>query len=146
MEFVSMSIEFGIRNSEFGSDFLFLKYSSKMKKDALREKSFMFAIRIVNMYKYLCENKKEYVMSKQLLRSGTSIGANVREAKRAQSTPDFYTKLTIALKEADETTYWLDLLHETGYLSQIEYDDVSKDCEELLRMLVSSTKTLKEKK
>ena len=106
----------------------------------------MFAIRIVNMYKYLCENKKEYVMSKQLLRSGTSIGANVREAKRAQSTPDFYTKLTIALKEADETTYWLDLLHETGYLSQIEYDDVSKDCEELLRMLVSSTKTLKEKK
>lgn len=106
----------------------------------------MFAIRIVNMYKYLCENKKEYVMSKQLLRSGTSIGANVREAKRAQSTPDFYTKLTIALKEADETTYWLDLLHETGYLSQIEYDDVAKDCEELLRILVSATKTLKEKK
>lgn len=106
----------------------------------------MFAIRIVNMYKYLCENKKEYVMSKQLLRSGTSIGANVREAKRAQSTPDFYTKLTIALKEADETTYWLDLLHETGYLSQIEYDDVVKDCEELLRILVSATKTLKEKK
>lgn len=117
-----------------------------MKKDVLREKSFMFAIRIVNMYKYLCENKKEYVMSKQLLRSGTSIGANVREAKRAQSTPDFYTKLTIALKEADETTYWLDLLHETGYLSQIEYDDVVKDCEELLRILVSATKTLKEKK
>lgn len=106
----------------------------------------MFAIRIVNMYKYLCENKKEYVMSKQLLMSGTSIGANVREAKRAQSTPDFYTKLTIALKEADETTYWLDLLHETGYLSQIEYDDVVKDCEELLRILVSATKTLKEKK
>lgn len=117
-----------------------------MKKDVLREKSFMFAIRIVNMYKYLCENKKEYVMSKQLLRSGTSIGANVMEAKRAQSTPDFYTKLTIALKEADETTYWLDLLHETGYLSQIEYDDVVKDCEELLRILVSATKTLKEKK
>lgn len=117
-----------------------------MKKDVLREKSFMFAIRIVNMYKYLCENKKEYVMSKQLLMSGTSIGANVREAKRAQSTPDFYTKLTIALKEADETTYWLDLLHETGYLSQIEYDDVVKDCEELLRILVSATKTLKEKK
>ena len=93
-----------------------------MKKDnVIKTKSYLFAVRIVNLYKFLTEEKKEFVMSKQLLRSGTSIGANVREAEQAESKADFIHKLSIALKEANETEYWLDLLQETKFLNNSEY-------------------------
>ncbi|MEE0951685.1 MAG: four helix bundle protein [Paludibacteraceae bacterium] len=112
------------------------------------DKSKAFAIRIVNLYKYLYKNDdplmREYVMSKQILRSGTSIGANAREARRAQSTPDFITKLYIALKEADETSYWLELLHETGFITDEMFESVYADCEELLKLLTSIIKTTQE--
>ena len=115
-----------------------------MKETALQKKSKAFAIRIIRMYQYLCEEKKEYILSKQVLRSGTSIGANIREAKRAQSTPDFYAKLYISLKEAEETEYWLELLVETDYITKEMFDSINNDCEEIIKLLVSSTKTLKE--
>ena len=115
-----------------------------MKETALQRKSKAFAVRIIKMYQYLCEEKKEYVLSKQVLRSGTSIGANIREAKRAQSTPDFYAKLFISLKEAEETEYWLELLVETDYITKEIFNSIYTDCEEIIKMLVSSTKTLKE--
>lgn len=117
-----------------------------MKETALQIKSKAFAVKIINMYKYLCDEKHEYILSKQILRSGTSIGANVREAKRAQTTPDFYAKLFISLKEAEETEYWLELLSETDYLSKNMFDSLYADCEELIKLLVSSTKTIKENK
>ena len=98
-----------------------------MKENIIEDKSFDFAVRIVNLYKYLVDEQKEYVMSKQLLRSGTSIGANVAESKRAQTRPDFHTKLTIASKEANETYYWLRLLHRTEYLSDKEFESIEKD-------------------
>ncbi len=115
-----------------------------MKETALQKKSKAFAVRIIKMYQYLCEEKHEYVLSKQVLRSGTSIGANVREAKRAQTTPDFYAKLFIALKEAEETEYWLELLVETDYISQSLFESIYSDNEELIKLLVSSTKTINE--
>lgn len=90
------------------------------RKNIIKEKSFAFAIEVVNLYKVLAE-KKEFVLSRQMLRSGTSIGANIREAEHAQSRADFIHKLSISLKEANETEYWLDLLHETKYLSEIEF-------------------------
>lgn len=105
----------------------------------LREKSFAFAKRIVHLYEYLCE-KKEYVMSKQVLRSGTSIGANIRESGRGQSKADFAAKLSIALKEADETLFWLELLKETGYIEERLADSLCEDCEEIIKILVSVTK------
>lgn len=117
-----------------------------MKETALQIKSKAFAVKIINMYKYLCDEKHEYILSKQILRSGTSIGANVREAKRAQTTPDFYAKLFISLKEAEETEYWLELLSETDYISKNMFDSLYADCEELIKLLVSSTKTIKENK
>ena len=112
-------------------------------KQLLQKKSFAFAVRIVNLYKYLVEQKSEYVISKQILRSGTSIGANLREAKRAQSTLDFHTKLTIALKEADESAYWLELLCETNFIDKKMYDSIQTDCEEIIKLLASITKTTK---
>lgn len=113
-----------------------------MKKDnVIEDKSFRFAVRIVNLYKYLCEEKREYVLSKQLLRSGTSIGANVKEALRGQSKADFGAKMTIALKEASETEYWLLLLKETGFLSVEQAQSMVGDCEELLKLLAAITKT-----
>lgn len=115
-----------------------------MNETALQKKSKAFAVRIIRMYQYLCEEKHEYVLSKQVLRSGTSIGANVREAKRAQTTPDFYAKLFIALKEAEETEYWLELLVETDYISKELFDSIYEDNEEIIKLLVSSTKTIKE--
>ena len=115
-----------------------------MKETVLQKKSKAFAVRIIRMYQYLCEEKKEYVLSKQVLRSGTSIGANVREAKRAQSKPDFNAKLFIALKEAEETGYWLELLVETDYISKETFNSIYADCEEIIKLLVTSTKTLKE--
>ena len=98
-----------------------------MNETALQRKSKAFAVRIIRLYQYLCEEKHEYVLSKQVLRSGTSIGANVREAKRAQSTPDFYAKLFIALKEAEETEYWLELLVETDYISKEMFGSIYED-------------------
>lgn len=95
------------------------------------------------MYRSLCDEKREYVLSKQILRSGTSIGANAREAKRGQSKSDFLSKLSIALKEADETQYWLELLNKTDYINDELYDDLYSDCEELIRILTAITKTVK---
>ena len=106
-------------------------------------KSRDYAVRIIKLYKYLCEEKKEYVLSKQLLRSGTSIGANVREAQRAQSTADFISKMNIALKEASETEYWLDLLQATDYLTAEQYQSISTDNDELVALLVSIIKSAK---
>lgn len=109
----------------------------------IKQKSFSFAVRIVKLTKYLRENKKELVLSKQLLRCGTSIGANVAEAQQAQSRPDFISKLNIALKEASETDYWLCLLHETEYLSNQQFTSIISDCRELEKMLVAIVKSTK---
>ncbi len=106
-------------------------------------KSKKFAIRMIKLYKYLCEEKNEYVLSKQLLRSGTSIGANIAESECAVSKKDFLAKIYIALKETNETLYWLDLLFETEYLTEQEYSSLKSDCEEIKKMLSATTKTLK---
>ncbi|MGM9799066.1 MAG: four helix bundle protein [Muribaculaceae bacterium] len=116
-----------------------------MGKSITVDKSKSFAIRIVNLYKYLIQNKREYVMSKQLLRSGTSIGANLSEAIYGISEKDFTSKIFIALKESSETIYWLDLLHNTGYLSNKQYESINNDCIELVRLLTATAKTLNEK-
>ncbi|MFW5482497.1 MAG: four helix bundle protein [Prevotella sp.] len=116
-----------------------------MKQSILKDKSKAFALRVIRLYKYLCEERKEYILSKQLLRSGTSIGANIAEAFYGQSEADFVSKLSIAQKETSETIYWLDLLHESDYLKQNEYDSVYSDAEELIKLLTSSIKTMKEK-
>ena len=113
-------------------------------KNTARYKSKAFAVRIVNLYKYLCDEKKEYTLSKQLLRSGTSIGANLAEAECAISRKDFQSKVYISLKECAETLYWLELLFETDYLNEKEYFSVKNDCEEIRKMLSSTTKTLSE--
>ena len=118
----------------------------KIMANAVQDKSRDFAIRIIKCYSYLTEQKNEHVMSKQLLRCGTSIGANTRESKNAQSRMDFLNKLNIALKEADETDYWLDLLHTTGYIEDRLYNSIEADCKELVAILVSIIKKLKEKK
>lgn len=107
------------------------------------EKTKSFAIRIVKLCKYL-NDKNEYVLSKQLLRSGTSIGANVREAQRGQSKADFISKMNIALKEACETEYWLEILFESEYLSKEEYESIYNDNKEITKLLMSITKTAKE--
>ena len=112
------------------------------EKGTAKKKSKAFAVRIVRLYRYLCDEKKEYVLSKQLLRSGTSIGANLAEAECAISRKDFLSKVYIALKECMETEYWLELLHETDYLTEQEYQSINSDCEELRKMLSSTTKTL----
>ena len=107
-------------------------------------KSRKFAIRIVRLYQHLRENRKEYILSKQLLRSGTSIGANIAESECAISRKDFLSKTYIAFKETNETLYWLELLHETDYLTKQEYESIKADCEELKKILSSITKTLSE--
>ena len=107
------------------------------------EKSFAFAVRIVNLYRHLNETKKEFVLSKQLLRSGTSIGANVAEAEQAQSTLDFISKMSIALKETSETKYWIRLLASTNYLTEAEAVSILNDCVELEKILVSIIKSSK---
>ena len=112
-----------------------------MLDNAIEDKSFRFALRTVNLYKYLCEQHKEFILSKQLMRSGTSIGANVCEAQQAQSRPDFLAKLCIALKEAVETDYWLRLLHESSYLTDEQFSSIIEDCKELERLLTSIIKT-----
>ena len=117
-----------------------------MASSIVGKKSRDYAIRIIGCYKYLTEQKKETIMSKQLLRSGTSIGTNTRESKNAQSRMDFLNKLNIALKEADETEYWLDLLHETNYLDDLAYNSLNSDCAEIIKMLTVIIKRLKEDK
>jgi four helix bundle protein len=114
-----------------------------MKENIIQIKSYAFAVRIVKVYQYLCEQKKEYVLSKQLLRSGTSIGANIEEAIGGQSGKDFYAKLTIAYKEARETHYWVRLLTDTNYLSKEENESLLNDIEELLKIIGSIQKTLR---
>ena len=115
-------------------------------ENTIRTKSMAFARRIVSAYRYLCEEKKEYVLSKQLLRSGTSIGANIAEAQYGSSRKDFLNKLYIALKECAETLYWLELLHSCDYLSDSEYDSLQTDCGELRKLLSSITKSVRDGK
>ena len=113
------------------------------KFDPLKEKSFVFSLRVIKLYRYLTETHKEYILSKQLLRSGTAIGALVREAKYAQSKADFLHKLTIALKEANETDYWIELLYQSNYLNDKMYRSIQPDIDTLLSLLIASTKTIK---
>ena len=115
-----------------------------MKTDnIIVDKSKVFALRIIRLYQYLKNEKSEFVLSKQLLRSGTSIGANVKEAIRGQSRADFYAKLNISLKEASETEYWLELLHESEYIEEKDFNSIYADCQELIKLLVAITKTQK---
>ena len=114
-----------------------------MKKSVLKEKSFKFAVRIVNLYKYLCEERKEFVLSKQALRSGTSVGAMVREAEHSESKADFIHKMAIAQKEINETLYWLELMCETKYLLSEEFESINNDAVELIKILTSTLKTAK---
>lgn len=107
-------------------------------------KSKAFALRVINLHRYLCDDKREYTLSNQLLKSGTSIGANVKEAIRGQSKADFYSKMNIALKEASETEYWLELLHESNYITEIEFNSIYADCQELIKLLMAITKTQKD--
>ena len=120
--------------------------NGQLKENVLREKSYSFALRIVKAYKYLIAEKKEFVLSKQLLRAGTSIGANVAEANQGQSRPDFISKLSIALKESVETEYWLNLLRDSDYLTSEQTASLLVDCRELIRILTSSIKTTKRSK
>ena len=110
--------------------------------NVIQTKSYAFAIRIVNAYKFLTNDQKEYVLSKQMLRSGTAIGALVAEAHHAQSSADFLNKMNVALKEANETFYWLSLLRDTDYLSEQIYKSISIDCKELIALLVSIVKSV----
>ena len=114
-----------------------------MSENIVENKSFDFAVRIVNLYKYLTNEKKEYVLSKQLLRSGTSIGANISEAEMGQSKSDFNAKMYIALKEANETLYWLKLLYKTDYLTEQEFESINNDIKEIIALLMSITKSVK---
>ena len=114
-----------------------------MRPNVLKDKSFAFAVRIVNLYKFLSDNKKEFILSKQVLRSGTAIGALYREAEHAESKQDFIHKLSIAQKECNETIYWLDLLKATNYIEEIEYKSIYNDCDELMALLVSIIKSAK---
>ena len=116
----------------------------KVMNSIIEDKSFQFAVRIVKLCKHLRNTKKEYTLSKQLLRSGTSIGANVAESQQAQSKADFISKLSISLKETAETKYWIRLLKATDYLSEAEYQSIISDCVEIEKILVSILKTSKE--
>ena len=115
------------------------------KESVTHTKSKLFAIRIIRFYKYLTEEKKEFIISKQLMRSGTSIGANIRESYFAQSQADFIHKLNIALKEADETAYWLELLVESNIIEEHMFNSLYTDVKEIIALLVASIKTAKEK-
>ena len=112
-----------------------------MKESPVRDKSFAFALRVVKLCRHLNEEKKEFVLSKQLLRSGTAIGALVREAEQAESRADFAHKLAIALKEANETDYWLELLHQSAYINPKGFESIRPDLVELLKLLTAILKT-----
>ncbi len=116
-----------------------------MKESIIEHKSFKFAVRIINLYKFLQENSKEYIISKQILRNGTSIGANVNEALSAESNLDFVHKLSIAAKEVRETSYWLRLLQETKFIDTKSFDSIHGECSELLKILNSIILTTKQK-
>ena len=116
------------------------------ENNILAEKSIEFAIRIVKCYKYLTEKKNEHIMSKQILRSGTSIGANIHEGTQAQSPADFVSKMSIALKEATETSYWLIILSRTDYLEKTACDSLKSELDEIIRILISSIKTKRQRK
>jgi four helix bundle protein len=114
------------------------------ENNAIKSKSFAFAVRVVNLYKYLSVEKKEKIISRQILRSGTSIGANTREALACQTKPMFAAKMNIALSEAHETDYWIDLLNATSYLSDNEVKTLKEECVEIIRLLTSIIKTARE--
>ena len=114
------------------------------ERNVVAEKSMNFAVRIVNLSRYLCDERREFVLSKQLLKSGTSIGANIREAIYGQSRKDFLSKMSIALKEASETEYWLELLSKTEYLTEEQYQSVQNDCKELAKLLTAITRAAKQ--
>ena len=114
------------------------------KENIIKTKSYVFAIRIVNLYKILVEEKKEYILAKQLLRAGTSIGALVRESEHAESKADFIHKLSVALKEANESEYWLDILYDTNFISSQIHKSITKDNKELLKLLTAIIKTSKQ--
>ena len=114
------------------------------EENLIVEKSMAFAIRIVKLYQYLRQEKTEYVLSKQLLKSGTSVGANVREAVRAQTRNDFISKMNIALKEISESEYWLELLYKTDYINAREFESIHQDCKTITKLLMSIVKTTKE--
>jgi four helix bundle protein len=116
-----------------------------MKENVIREKSYAFALRIVKLYKYLVDNKKEYTLAKQILRSGTSVGALVRESEQGESKADFIHKLAIALKEANETDYWLNILKDTSFITEKMFTSLSKDCIELEKLLTSIIKSSRKK-
>ena len=116
-----------------------------MTGNTLHDKSLSFAVRTVNFYNYLCDNKKEYVISKQILRSGTSIGANIREAQCAESNKDFVHKLHIALKEANETQYWFEVMYKANILTEKEFESMNNNLSELYAILTSIIKTSKQK-
>ncbi|MEK7485783.1 MAG: four helix bundle protein [Planctomycetota bacterium] len=117
-----------------------------MRKNVVKDKSFAFALRMVKLYRFLCEQKKEFVLSKQLLRSGTAIGALVREAEHAESKADFVHKMAIALKEANESNYWIDLLFQSEYIDKKSYISINTDIDELLKLLTSIIKSSKTQK
>ena len=114
-----------------------------MKENVVKEKSFEFALRIIKAYKYLSREQQEFILPKQMLRSGTSIGALIKEGEHAQSKADFINKMNIALKEANETEYWLMLLKESEYIDEKSYDSIHQDCSELIKLLASIVKTAK---
>ena len=114
-----------------------------MKKNVVKEKSYAFALRIVKAYKFLTQEQKEFILAKQMLRSGTAIGALVFEAEHAQSTADFINKINISLKEANETAYWLMILKDSDYIDEKSFISIYQDCEELIKLLVSILKTTK---
>ena len=116
------------------------------RKNTVREKSFAFALRVVKLSKFLMTEKKEFVISKQVLRSGTAIGALIREAEHAQSKADFINKMSIALKEANETDYWIELLFQSKEISEGAYHSIQPNIQELIKLLVSIVKTSKEDK
>ncbi len=116
---------------------------NKMRENVVKNKSFAFAIRIVKLYQFLVENKKEYVLSKQLLRSGTSVGAMIRESEHAESKADFKHKMAIAQKEINETIYWIELLSETGYLTKEQFESINKNAVEIIKLITSIIKSAK---
>lgn len=112
-------------------------------ENVVADKSFAFALRVIALYKYICSEKNEFILSKQVLRSGTSIGANIAEAQCAISRKDFLSKMYIAFKECSETKYWLELLFRSDYMDVSQYDSIQSDCVELLKMLSAITKSAK---
>ena len=114
-----------------------------MEENIIKEKSFKFAIRIVKLYQYLCKEKKEFALSKELLRSGTSVGAMIREAEHAETKKEFLHKMAIAQKEINKVIYWLDLLKETGYLTSQHYENINIDAVEIIKIITSIVKSTK---